>query len=166
MVPVLVTDAKTLLTLPNLCTIRLKITLFVWTDREAWHVDMILKPGRESLISSLIFAYPTGQDIFVVDTDASNSGMGPVISRMHLFRNSNENRCCVTRRVLLTIVAAVKIFITRIFRVVMGSRKSTKLTEKRNSVLLNDYQKLAFLHQIWRHSEQWSQRAHSLASLK
>ena len=73
------------------------------------------------LTSAPILSYPTEDDLFILDTDASNEGMGSVLSQVQngiervicYFSKAfskQERRYCVTRRELLAVVASVKHF--------------------------------------------------------
>ena len=68
-----------------------------------------------------VLAYPTREGAFVLDTDATNTGIGAVLSQKQrgeerviaYFSRSlkqPERQYCVTRKVLLTLVTAVRHF--------------------------------------------------------
>ncbi|CAC5395695.1 Retrovirus-related Pol polyprotein from transposon 297,Retrovirus-related Pol polyprotein from transposon 17.6 [Mytilus coruscus] len=90
---------------------------FVWTD----DCQQSFEELKNTLISAPILAYPTKEDLFILDTDASNVGMGAVLSQLQdgvekvicyfskTFSRS-ERKYCVTRRELLAIVASIKHF--------------------------------------------------------
>lgn len=76
---------------------------------------------KRALTSSPILSYPTSTDLFILDTDASNEGMGAVLSQVqngieHVICyyskafSKPERRYCVTRRELLAVVASIKNF--------------------------------------------------------
>ena len=76
---------------------------------------------KKALTQSLILAYPTREGFFILDTDASNVGMGTVLSQVQdglekvvcyfskTFSRS-ERSYCVTRRELLAVVVSIKHF--------------------------------------------------------
>lgn len=82
----------------------------------------ILKNFLKSALSKApVLAYPTQNDNFILDTDASNYGMGAVLSQIQnnsekvVFYFSKsfsgpERKYCVTRRELLAIVISIKHF--------------------------------------------------------
>ncbi|CAC5397990.1 unnamed protein product [Mytilus coruscus] len=51
---------------------------FVWTD----DCQQSFEELKNTLISAPILAYPTREDLFILDTDASNVGMGAVLSQL------------------------------------------------------------------------------------
>ena len=71
---------------------------------------------REALSSTPILAYPDYTKPFVLDTDASNTGIGGVLSKRDAMGEEKvivyasralskpEKNCCVTRRELLAAV--------------------------------------------------------------
>ena len=76
---------------------------------------------KKALTSAPILSYPTSDDMFILDTDASNEGMGSVLSQVQngvervicYFSKAfskQERRYCVTRRELLAVVASIKNF--------------------------------------------------------
>ncbi len=94
-----------------------KNRLFTWST-EAQEAFEILKAA---LVSSPILAYPNPEGQFILDTDASNHGIGAVLSQIqdeeerviaYFSRTLNkaERQYCVTRKELLAIVTAVKHF--------------------------------------------------------
>ncbi|CAG2197901.1 unnamed protein product [Mytilus edulis] len=90
---------------------------FVWTEE----CQQSFEELKTTLISAPILAYPTREDLFILDTDASNVGMGAVLSQLQdgvekvicyfskTFSRS-ERKYCVTRRELLAVVASIKHF--------------------------------------------------------
>ena len=90
---------------------------FVWTQE----CDVAFQRLKQALSQAPVLAYPTSEDTFVVDTDASNSGVGAVLSQVQdgeekviaYFSRSLtklERRYCVTRKELLALVASVRHF--------------------------------------------------------
>ena len=76
---------------------------------------------KEALTSAPILGYPNSEDPFILDTDASNDGLGSVLSQIQngverviaYFSKTfskQERRYCVTRRELLAVVASIKHF--------------------------------------------------------
>ena len=76
---------------------------------------------KSALTQAPVLAYPSQNDHFVLDTDASNYGMGAVLSQKQdnsekvvcYFSKSfcgPERKYCVTRRELLAIVMSIKHF--------------------------------------------------------
>lgn len=76
---------------------------------------------KQRLISSLILSFPKEQGQFILDTDASNHGVGAVLSQVQngservityfsRVLNKAERNYCVTRRELLAIVTSLKSF--------------------------------------------------------
>ena len=76
---------------------------------------------KQALISAPILTYPTREHFFILDTDASNVGMGFVLSQVQDGQekvisyynksfNKAERKYCVTRRELLPVVASIKNF--------------------------------------------------------
>ena len=90
---------------------------FVWTDDCQAAFDKL----KRALTSSPILSYPQRQGLYILDTDASNTGMGAVLSQVQeghekvicyyskVF-SSAERRYCVTRRELLAVVQSIKHF--------------------------------------------------------
>lgn len=76
---------------------------------------------KEVLFSSPILSFPVGPERFILDTDASNHGIGAVLSQVQngtekviayfsrVFSKTEKNYC-ITRRELLAVVDAVKSF--------------------------------------------------------
>ncbi|CAC5374211.1 unnamed protein product [Mytilus coruscus] len=89
----------------------------VWTD----DCQQSFEELKNTLIGAPILAYLTREDLFILDTDASNVGMGAVLSQLQdgvekiicyfskTFSRS-ERKYCVTRRELLAVVASIKHF--------------------------------------------------------
>ena len=86
-----------------------------------WNSDCTLAFGKlkEALTSAPILSYPNDNDFFTLDTDASNTGMGAVLSQEQENTekvisyysktfSAAERRYCVTRRELLAIVNSIK----------------------------------------------------------
>ena len=76
---------------------------------------------RRALISTPILAYPEEEGLFTLDTDASNNGLGAVLSQdqngvekvisyYSKAFSSAERNYCVTRRELLAIVSSIRHF--------------------------------------------------------
>ena len=76
---------------------------------------------KERLTTAPILAFPNGQDMFILDTDASDVGVGAVLSQLQggyerviaygsRVLSKTERNYCVTRRELLAIVVFVKMF--------------------------------------------------------
>jgi len=90
---------------------------FVWTEK----CGEAFKVLKERLITSPILSYPNSQGRFILDTDASNHGIGAVLSQKQgktekviayfsrVF-NKSERNYCVTRKELLAIVESLKSF--------------------------------------------------------
>jgi hypothetical protein len=73
------------------------------------------------LTTAPILGYPTCEDKFIIDCDASNDGMGGILSQVQngtekvicYFSKAftkPERRYCVTRRALLAVVASIRRF--------------------------------------------------------
>ena len=88
---------------------------FVWTGECQLAFDSL----KSSLTSSGVLAYPTREGKFVLDTDASDHGIGAVLSQLQdgmerpiafasRTLSKSERNYCVTRRELLAIVEFVK----------------------------------------------------------
>ena len=90
---------------------------FAWTDEsEAAFVNL-----KKALTSPPVLAYPRREGRFVLDTDASDSGIGAVLSQMQDGKECviayfskvlqrPERNYCVTRRELLAIIRAIDHF--------------------------------------------------------
>ena len=76
---------------------------------------------KQALISAPLLCYPTQEDHFVLDTDASGYGVGAVLSQVQMGEerviayysqvlSRPERQYCTTRRELLAVVKAVKHF--------------------------------------------------------
>lgn len=90
---------------------------FMWT-REC---DSSFHRLKEALASDPVLAYPEIKDLFVLDTDASNVGIGAVLSQVHQgdervityysqTLSKPERNCCTTERKLLAIVKKIDHF--------------------------------------------------------
>ena len=91
--------------------------VFEWSER----AEVAFQILKEKLISSPILAYPNEKDKFILDCDASGTGLGSVLSQnqeghervISYFTktlNKAERNYCVTRRELLAIIVSVKHF--------------------------------------------------------
>lgn len=92
-----------------------KKSIFAW-GREQQNAFVTLK---DRLVSAPVLSYPRDHGRFVLDTDASNTGIGAVLSQqqgsdehvlMYLSRSltREERQYCVTRKELLAVVYAVR----------------------------------------------------------
>lgn len=90
---------------------------FEWTDSCQESFDTL----KRELTTAPILGYPTCEDKFIIDCDASNDGMGGVLSQVQngtekvicYFSKAftkPERRYCVTRRELLAVVASIRHF--------------------------------------------------------
>ena len=90
---------------------------FAWSDE----CESAFKLLKAKLTSAPVLAYPTSEDPFILDTDASNQGVGAVLSQVHEGQErvvayysrsltKEERNYCVTRKELLAVVAAVRHF--------------------------------------------------------
>ena len=90
---------------------------FVWSQE----CDNAFRELKRALISAPILAYPTSEDTFILDSDASNQGIGAVLSQFQDGREQviayfsraltkAERHYCVTRKELLAVVASTKHF--------------------------------------------------------
>ena len=108
-----------------------KTTQFEWTDEqeEAW---LILK---DKLTSPPILVYPDPDVPFILDTDASDFGIGAVLSQVQdgeervvaygsRALSKQERRYCVTRRELLAVV-----YFTKYFRHYLVGKRFTLRTD-------------------------------------
>ena len=84
---------------------------FVWTE----DCDKTFKSLKDALCQSPVLTYPMADGKFVLDTDASNTGTGGVLSqiqsgqkRVIAFGNNTltkqQRRYCVTRREILAVI--------------------------------------------------------------
>jgi len=90
---------------------------FIWSEQ----CNSAFEELRQRLISSPILSFPTKDGQFILDTDASNHGIGAVLSQIQnkeekvivyfskVF-NKSERNYCVTRRKLLAIINSLKSF--------------------------------------------------------
>ena len=90
---------------------------FQWTSESEQAFQML----KEVLMRAPVLAYPTREDPFVLDTDASNKGIGAVLSQIQdgqervvayysRVLHKAERRYCVTRKELLGVVEGVRNF--------------------------------------------------------
>ena len=90
---------------------------FVWTDD---HEDAWLELRRLMSVTPVL-AYPNGEATFILDTDASNYGIGAVLSQVvdgvervvaygSRVLSRTERRYCITRRELLAVVHFSKLY--------------------------------------------------------
>lgn len=91
--------------------------IFAWNSA----CDAAFNQLRAALVAAPVLAYPEVQQAFIVDTDASNVGVGAVLSQRRGDReqvvayysralNQAERNYCVTRRELLAMVRALQHF--------------------------------------------------------
>ena len=94
-----------------------KNRVFCWNDE----AETAFQTLKAKLISTPILAYPNDTDEYIVDCDASGTGLGAVLSQKQgehervigyysKTLNKAERNYCVTRRELLAIVVSVKHF--------------------------------------------------------
>ncbi|CAC5420078.1 unnamed protein product [Mytilus coruscus] len=94
-----------------------KNTIFKWTQ----YCEAAFHTLKEVLTMNPILVYPSPEKEFILDTDASGTGMGAFLSQIddnkeHVIAyysksfSKAERQYCVTRRELLAIVMAVKYF--------------------------------------------------------
>ncbi len=90
---------------------------FLWTDECQAAFECL----RHKLVTAPILSYPQASGLFILDTDASNSGIGSVLSQVqdgeekviaYASRSlaSTEKNYCTTRKELLSVVKFVKHF--------------------------------------------------------
>ena len=90
---------------------------FVWTEE----CQMAFENLKQALTNTPILAYPRNEDSFFLETDASNTSMGAVLSQIQDGKEKviayyskafsrTERKYCVTRRELLAAVASIKHF--------------------------------------------------------
>ena len=90
---------------------------FSWTEE----CESAFQQLQRALTTSPVLSYPTRTDQFILDTDASDSGLGAVLSQVQDGREKViayfsktmtkvERRYCVTRKELLAVVSSVKLF--------------------------------------------------------
>lgn len=90
---------------------------FTWTKES----DSSFHRLKGALASAPVLAYPESEDPFVLDTDASNAGIGAILSQVHQgyerviayyshALSKPECNYCTTRRELLAIVKAIDHF--------------------------------------------------------
>lgn len=91
--------------------------MFQWTEDCAAAFNHL----RGALVKAPVLAYPDPKRTFIVDTDASNVGLGAVLSQegehgeqvvAYYSRSLSkpERNYCVTRRELLAVILAVRHF--------------------------------------------------------
>ena len=101
-------------------------SLFVLTENQVkfeWNLscEEAFNKLKGKLVSSPILSFPEEHGQFILDTDASNHGIGAVLSQVQngskkviayfsRVLNKAERNYCITRRELLAIVASVKSF--------------------------------------------------------
>ena len=90
---------------------------FIWTDE----CQLAFQTLKQALTNTPILAYPRNEDSFILDTDASNTCLGAVLSQVQdgtekviayyskAFSRA-ERKYCVTRRELLAVVSSIKHF--------------------------------------------------------
>jgi len=95
-----------------------KFTKFQWTNDMQQSFEAI----KERLVSAPVLKYPSNTDIFILDTDASSTGIGAVLSQRDKEGNENviyyasnrlsktEQNYCTTRKELLAIYHYTKFF--------------------------------------------------------
>lgn len=87
---------------------------FLWTEK----CEDAFSTLKEKLVSSPILAYPKEEGMFILDTDACDTGIGAVLSQVQegiekviayysRTLSKPERRYCVTRKELLAVVAAI-----------------------------------------------------------
>ena len=119
-----------------------KNTLFEWTATCQQAFDNL----RNCLMTSPVLAYPDYSKRFVLDTDASDYGIGAVLSQVNddksecvvayasRYLTRQEQRYCVTRRELLAIVE-----FTQHFRQYLLGRKFTLRTDHGSLVWIQNF---------------------------
>ena len=91
---------------------------FQWND----HCQEALTKLKTALITAPVLAYPSAEDQFVLDTHASDDGIGAVLSQVQggdekvlayysKTLSKSERRYCVTRKELLAVVTSIRHFI-------------------------------------------------------
>ena len=94
-----------------------KKTQFKWTDDCQYSFETL----KQALIAAPILAYPKLGSKFILDTDASDSAVGAVLSQiqdkkekviayMSKTMNVHERAYCITRKELVAVVTALKHF--------------------------------------------------------
>lgn len=94
-----------------------KTTEFIWSDQ----CDEAFRSLITKLTEAPILTYPTTTDEFVLDTDASNTGIGSVLSQIQNGEekviafasktlNNSQKNYCTTKKELLAVVTFVKHF--------------------------------------------------------
>lgn len=104
----------------SLADLTKKRATFVWGDEQQEAFDYL----KNALCTSPVLAYPNDEDLFILDTDASDYGIGAVLSQAPHDRpeeervlayasktlSSSERKYCTTRKELLAVVTFVKQF--------------------------------------------------------
>ena len=115
---------------------------FVWTEECQAAFDKL----RNSLVTSPILAFPDLSKPFILDTDASDTGIGAVLSQKHndgterviayasRVLSKPERRYCVTRRELLAVV-----FFTKHFRPYLFGQKFILRTDHGSLTWLRNF---------------------------
>ena len=117
---------------------------FVWTS-ECKQAFVTLKAA---LTSSPILAFPTSDDYFIVDADASNLAFGGVLSKVQHDQEKviayyskcfsrSERAYCVTRKELLSVISTVKHFHHYLY-----GRKFTIRTDHASLIWLTNFKNL------------------------
>ena len=102
-----------------------KNTTFVWTDEAQKAFEML----KSSLVSSPILGYPCEEGLYVLDTDASNIGVGGVLSQVQDGQervlsyaskklDTHQVRYSTTRKELLAVIT----FITQFRHYLLGKK--------------------------------------------
>ncbi|KAJ8402316.1 hypothetical protein AAFF_G00371810 [Aldrovandia affinis] len=95
---------------------------YVWDDPCAQAFNVL----QTALITAPVLAYPDANRPFILDTDASNVGVGTVLSQpsdsgeqvITYYRctlNKAERNYCVTRRELLAVIVALRHFYLHLY---------------------------------------------------
>ena len=90
---------------------------FVWTSEH----DVAFQRLKQVLSQAPVLAYPTSEGAFVLDTDASNTGIRAVLSQIQgeeekviayfgCSLTKSERQYCITGKELLALLAAVRHF--------------------------------------------------------
>ena len=115
---------------------------FSWTEEAAGAFAQL----KQRLISPLVLAHPDFTVPFILDTDASATGIGAVLSQRHADGKEHviayasrtlskaERRYCATRRELLAVVV-----FTKQFRPYLLGRNFTLLTDHNSLIWLHNF---------------------------
>ena len=98
-----------------------KLTENKWNFQWSRECDQAFRTSKIALCSQPILAFPDSEGKYIVDTDASNTGLGAVLSQVQNGEerviayysktlSKPERNYCVTRRELLAIVRALEHF--------------------------------------------------------